>query len=317
MIISASRRTDIPAFYSDWFLNRVKEGYLYVRNPMNRKQVSKISLRPDVIDCIVFWTKNALPLIQHLPELDSRKYCYYFQFTVNAYKTDIEPNVPLKSELLETFIRLSDIIGPERVIWRYDPILLSESYTLDHHFEYFEKFARKLEKHTKKCVISFVDMYKKSGRNLKDVCETEVPSADKLTLAKRFKEITSSCGIALETCAEDEDFGQLGIRHGRCIDDTLIAQLLGRKLKVDKDKFQRLACGCVSSIEIGSYSTCEHGCKYCYATESETKVKNNVALHNPLSPLLYGEVEDDVKITERDMKKLSCEFQNSFTFLQQ
>lgn len=314
MIISASRRTDIPAFYPDWFLQRVKQGFVYVRNPRNRKQVSRISLRPEVIDGIVFWTKNASPLLQYLPELDCREYCYYVQFTVNSYQTDLEPNVPPKAEVLETFKRLSDAIGPERVIWRYDPILLSETYTVDDHIACFERFARTLEQYTRTCVISFVDIYQKIARRLKDAGARAVSPQERLALAMRLHDIASSCGLVLETCAEEADYAALGIRHGRCIDDALIGRLLGRTLRVGKDASQRLACGCVSSIDIGAYNTCAHGCKYCYATDSETAVAGHVARYNPLSPLLCADVGDDTVITERDMKQLSRAIQNELPF---
>ena len=167
MIISASRRTDIPAFYSDWFFNRIKEGYVLVRNPMNIHQVSKIKLSPDVVDCIVFWTKNPKPMLDKLDEL--KDYRYYFQFTLNSYSNDIEPNVPSKSEeIINTFKQLSDLIGRDRVIWRYDPIILSEKYTVQYHIKYFEKLSQILNGSFNKCVISFVDFYKKNARTLNE-----------------------------------------------------------------------------------------------------------------------------------------------------
>lgn len=163
MIISASRRTDIPTYYSDWLLNRIKAGYVYVRNPMNVHQISKISLSPDVVDGIVFWTKNPIPMLDKLNAL--KDYMYYFQFTLNSYGVDVERNIPSKNNVIvPTFQRLSDLIGPDRVIWRYDPIFLSETYTTDYHIHYFEELAKRLSSYTKKCTISFLDFYRNTEK---------------------------------------------------------------------------------------------------------------------------------------------------------
>ena len=166
MILSVSRRTDIPAFYSDWFFNRMKEGFVYVRNPMNIHQVSRITLSPEVVDCIVFWSKNPRPMLDRLGEL--KDYMYYFQYTINAYDQGLEAGVPRKEGIINTFKVLSEAIGPKRVIWRYDPILLTETLDKDYHINYFEELAKRLEGYTNTCVISFVDLYKKTQRNLRD-----------------------------------------------------------------------------------------------------------------------------------------------------
>ena len=161
MIISASRRTDIPNYYSEWFFNRIKEGYVLVRNPMNISQVSKISLSPDVVDGIVFWTKNPLPILDRLEEL--REYTYYFQFTLTPYGKDVEPNVPSKNDLIiPSFRKLSERIGKERVVWRYDPILFNDKYTMDYHVKYFKTLAAKLHAYTEKCIVSILDFYQKT-----------------------------------------------------------------------------------------------------------------------------------------------------------
>ena len=165
MIISASRRTDIPAYYPDWFYNRIREGYVCVRNPMNFHQVSRIDLSPDVVDGIVFWTKNPLPLMSRLEEL--RAYPFYFQFTLTPYGKDVEPGVPSKNDIiLPAFQELSRQIGPERVIWRYDPILLTDRYTMDYHITFFSQLARRLEGYARKCIISFVDLYRNTQSNM-------------------------------------------------------------------------------------------------------------------------------------------------------
>ena len=167
MIISASRRTDIPTYYSEWFFNRIEEGYALVRNPMNAHQISKISLRPDVVDGIVFWTKNPTPMMTKLDRL--KDYTYYFQFTLNAYGQDVEASIPSKNNvIIPAFQKLSDMIGPEKVIWRYDPIFLNETYTFEYHIHYFEELAKRLSPYTKKCTISFLDFYRNTEKTLLD-----------------------------------------------------------------------------------------------------------------------------------------------------
>lgn len=303
MIISASRRTDIPTYYSDWFYNRIKEGYILVRNPMNIHQVSKINLSVDVVDAIVFWTKNPAPMIDRLEEI--KDYNYYFQFTLNSYGTDIEANVPNKNDkVIPTFKKLSDKIGKEKVIWRYDPILLNEKYTIDYHIEYFDKLASILSSYTEKCVISFIDSYTKINKALNKNNIKEPSMNEMHTIAKSFSEIARKYNIMLTSCAENIDLSQYCIEHGKCIDDKLIERIAGFSLNVDKDKNQRLECGCVSSIDIGMYNTCKNGCKYCYANYSEKQVDSNFIKHNPQSPLLYGKITEEDKITQR--KVLSC-----------
>lgn len=299
MILSVSRRTDIPAFYSEWFFNRIKEGFVYVRNPMNRHQVSKIVLSPDVIDCIVFWTKNPKPMLCRLDELNG--YMYYFQFTINPYDHNMESNVPIKKDVIETFVALSDRIGSKRMVWRYDPILLTDKMDVDYHVRYFEEIAKRLEGHVETCVISFVDLYKKTQRNLKGTTARELSGAEVLNLTPRLLAVAQRYGIAIQTCAEEIALEKIGVNHGRCIDNILIEDLLGVKLVVSKDANQRKECGCVQSIDIGEYNTCSHNCKYCYANfDSETVAKNR-QIHNPQSPLLIGELYDDDKVSERKL----------------
>ena len=189
MILSVSRRTDIPAFYSEWFYNRIKEGYVYVRNPMNIHQVSKINLSPDVIDCIVFWSKNPRPMLRRLDEL--KDYLYYFQFTINPYDIGLEVNVPTKNSIIDTFKELSSKIGPDRVIWRYDPIIITDKVTIEYHIKYFEEIARRLSGYTKTCVISFLDLYKKTERNLQNTYARELYQNEMLTIATALVRIAT------------------------------------------------------------------------------------------------------------------------------
>ena len=303
MVLSASRRTDIPAFYSEWFLNRIKEGFVCVQNPMNPKQISKISLSPDVIDCIVFWTKNPKPLFEKIDNLSDYK--YYFQFTLNPYSQDIETNLPHKNkEIIDTFKKLSDKIGKEKVIWRYDPILLNEKYTVDYHIEYFGEIATLLNGYTEKTTISFVDLYNKISKNMEFVKNITMTDNDKLKIAENFGKIACENNFVIDTCAEDIDLSQFGIKHALCIDNHLIERIIGSPLDITKDKNQRLECGCVASVDIGAYNSCSNGCLYCYANYSKEIVEKNRKNHNSLSPLLIGNVPENAVMNDR--KITSC-----------
>jgi len=302
MILSVSRRTDIPAFYTDWFFNRLNDGFVYVRNPINKNHISKVSLLPEHVDCFVFWTKNPEPFIKRLSELS--EYKFYFQFTLNSYSKDLEPGVARKREIIDTFINLSQKIGKEKVIWRYDPILLSEKYTIEYHIKYFNSLAERLHPYTEKCVISFIDLYKKCERNLKNTTVKEIPEEKINILSQKLKDITLKYNISLETCAENVELASLGIGHNRCVDNVLIERILKKQIKVSKDKNQRDECGCVESIDIGAYNTCKHGCLYCYANFNHQMVTDNWNKHSTSSPLLFGEVGENDKVVERKAKSI-------------
>jgi len=299
MIISASRRTDIPSYYSEWFFNRIKEKLVYVRNPMNIHQISKISLEPDVVDCIVFWSKNPKPMIDKLQLIQD--YSYYFQFTLNPYEQDIEINLPQKDEIIETFKKLSDMVGPERIIWRYDPVLLNEKYNITYHIENFEKFASILKEYTEKVTFSFIDFYKRITENIKIIKAHEITTEEKNIIAENFSQIAKENNLLIDTCAEDIDLSKYGITHARCIDDRLITRIIGYNFSAEKDKTQRLECGCVKSIDIGEYNSCSNGCIYCYANYSRTLVEKNIKKHIGLSPLLIDRVNSNDVINERKM----------------
>lgn len=301
MIISASRRTDIPAYYSKWFLKRLKEGYVYVRNPMNPHQISKIGLTPDVVDGIVVWTKNPTPMLDHLEAL--KDYVYYFQFTLTSYGPDAETGVPNKQKyVIPAFQRLSDQIGPSRVIWRYDPIFLSETYTMEYHLRYFEELAKRLAPYTEKCTISFLDLYRKTAKNVACLALERFTLEQQEQLAGQLAEIAHANGLAMDTCAEGLDLEKYGITHASCIDKALLEKLLGCPLKIVKDKNQRPECGCMESIDIGAYNTCGNGCRYCYANFNEKAVAKQMRMHDPDSPLLLGNVEENDHVSEKKMR---------------
>lgn len=301
MILSASRRTDIPSFYSEWFYNRIKEGYVCVRNPMNPHQISKIELSPQVVDCIVFWTKNPEPMMDRLAELS--EYNYYFQFTLTSYGKDIEGNVPHKKEkMIPIFQKLSDKIGSGRVIWRYDPVMFTPIYTPEYHVKAFGQIANALRGYTAKCVISFVDTYAKNKKSMKDVQAYDLSEKQLKEFAGKLREIAVRNGMEISSCAEKIDLTECGIRNSSCIDKRLIEEITGCKLKAEKDKNQRPECGCVESIDIGTYDTCKNGCIYCYANNSPKSIMENCRRYDVMSPLLCGVLNSEDRIHVRKAK---------------
>ena len=301
MILSVSRRTDIPAFYAEWFFQRIREGFLYVRNPMNPRQVSRIGLSPEVVDCIIFWSKNPAPMLERLDEL--REYPFYFQFTLTGYGRDIEPGLPDKrKEVIGTFQKLSEKVGKERVVWRYDPILVNDRYTMEYHWKAFEEIAGCLKGYTEKVVISFVDFYAKTLRNTKDLYIKSLSREEMKEIAEEMAQIAKSCGLVIETCAEQINLQDVGIRHGSCIDKKRIEKIVGCSLSVEKDKNQREACGCCESIDVGAYNTCRNGCRYCYANYHEEQVRKCIACYDVNSPLLCGRIEPEERVTDRKVR---------------
>lgn len=309
MIVSVSRRTDIPAFYSEWFFNRIKEGFVYVVNPFNTKQISKIELTPKTVDCFVFWTKDAGPMLERLNELKTFK--YYFQFTITAYRNDVEKGIRAKKDIIKTFKKLSRKIGGEKVIWRYDPIFLNSFYTKEYHYEWFEKFCKQLEGYTGKCVISFLDLYKKTERNTKELNIYPLDKSDMNDIASRLINIASTHNIKIETCSEEVDLAKYGIKKGKCIDDQLISKIIGVPVDVKKDDTQREVCGCVKSVDIGQYNTCKHQCLYCYANFNNQLVEDNCIKHDTDSPMLVGNINGDEKISIRKMKSIKSIKENN------
>lgn len=301
MILSVSRRTDIPAFYSEWFINRIREGFVMVRNPMNYHGVSRISLSPDVVDCIVFWSKNPEPITQYLDEI-YKNYPFYFQFTLNAYEEDMEPNLPSFDKRLNTFRYLSEKYGKERIIWRYDPVILTEKYTVEWHVNSFRNISDQLADYTNSCVFSFVDIYDKVKSNLRSENIIPFSQATINEIAKNFSELSQSRYLILKTCAEEFDLHKFGVGRSCCVDPDLISKLINCNMSVKKDSNQRNACECAESIDIGQYNTCKHGCKYCYANYSKTSVQKNFAAHSAGSPILIGDIEKEDRITERKKK---------------
>ena len=306
MIISASRRTDIPAFYAPWFFNRLRDGYLLVPNPFNPKAVSRVSLDPAVVDSIVFWTKNPAPMLPRLRELE--RYKYYFQFTLNPYGADVENRLPDLSRRIETFKRLSDAIGRDRVIWRYDPILTNGKYDVGFHCEAFARIARALRDHTAKCMLGFIDHYRHIRGALGELGVGPLRRDEIEVMAKSFVRALEPYPVALETCTVKVDLRHLGIPSGMCIDRGLVERIAGYPIAAKKDKNQRQVCNCIESIDVGTYETCLNGCAYCYALKGNyNTAEYNRRRHDPDSPLMIGRVGGDDVIREREMKSLRCE----------
>ena len=298
MLLSVSRRTDIPAFFSDWFFTRIAEGFVLVRNPMNHRQVACISLSPEVIDGIVFWTKNPAPMLGRLNAL--RAYPYYFHVTVTPYGQDIEQGLPGKeSDIIPALQKLSGMTSPERVIWRYDPVLLNAKYTVDFHINAFERMASLLEGYVEKCVFGFVDDYKNVRRHAADLGIRPMPDDVKNMLAGAFADSAWRHGITLCTCCEELDGSPYGIESSACIDAALFERIAGYKLATKKDPNQRPECQCAVSIDIGLYNTCSNGCLYCYANYNEKLVAGQMQRHDSTSPLLVGHVEAEDKVYDR------------------
>lgn len=243
------------------------------------------------------------------------EYMYYFQFTVNSYAQDIERHVPNKNDIIiPAFRELSSKIGSDRVIWRYDPILLTEKYSIDYHVAYFEQIAKRLTGYTSKCVISFVDMYRNTQTNMNGVGLLPIGTKEMIEIAQRMVEIAEKYHITIESCAEKINLEQYGIAHGHCIDCNLFEKLLGCKLDLDKDKNQREECGCMASIDIGMYNTCKNGCRYCYANYSSKTVERLHAEHDPYSPLISGQISDEDVIKERVVRSCKQCQMNLFDF---
>ena len=284
MIINTGQRTDIPAFYSEWFANRLKAGFVLVRNPYNPISVTRYRLSPDVVDLIGFCTKNPAPM---LPKMDLlRDYGQYWYVTITPYGKEIEPRVPDKREVLESFRQLSEIVGPERIGWRYDPMFISDAYPAERHIRAFEYMAKALEGYTHTAVISFVDLYEKTKRNFPEV--RPVDPEQRLLLGKAFTETGRQHGMTIRPCGEGDELAQFGADCGGCMTVAMYEQALGRRLKVPKFVPARKECACYLGGDIGAYNTCGHLCRYCYANYDAETVRRNMAAHDPQSPMLTG-----------------------------
>lgn len=315
LIVSVSRRTDIPALYSEWFYNRIKEGYVIVRNPFNRKQLSKIILDNNMVECFIFWTKDPKNFMNKLELLE--KYNYYFQFTVTAYRKDIEVSLRKKRDIIKTFQELSNKIGKEKVVWRYDPILINDYYTKEYHYKWFEIFANNLSGYTNKCTISFIDEYKETKKNSNSLNLIKISEKDMIEIASNFVRIGEKYGIKIESCGEKVNLESYGVEQGACIDAKFISQITGNDTRKYKKDNMRKTCNCIKSVDIGEYNSCVHNCRYCYANYNSSIIQNNYNKHDKNSPILIGNITADDKVTLHNLCKSNSKKYNQLTLFKE
>ena len=296
LIVSASRRTDVPRFYAEWLFKRLAEGFVLVRNPMNPRQISRVPLMPETVDCLALWTKDPAPMLGDLRNLEP--YPYYFQFALNPYGADVERFLPPVKKRVGTFRRLAEKIGRERTVWRYSPALISSRYTVKYHLEAFGRLASALHGYTETCNLSFVDVYRKIRRELERCGIREPSDEEKSTMVRGFAAIAAENDISLRACSEI-GLDARGLPHAHCIDGELIKRISGKEIDIRKDPGQRGACGCVRSVDIGTYDTCLNGCAYCYANTSVKRARTKTARYDRNAPMLCDSLGPMDKITER------------------
>lgn len=286
MLLSASRRTDIPAFFTPWLLRRLREGFALVRNPFNAAQVSRLSLAPADLDGIVFWSKNPAPLFPHLPGLAAIP--WYLHYTITGYGPGPEPGVPsARCQAAPLMAAIARKYGRERVIWRYDPVFLSPRFTPAWHLANFADLCRRLAPHCAGVSLSFMVFYAKTRRNMARLSPQPVDAGARLRLLTALAALAADCGLPVFICGEDAGQNVPGASPGRCMDGGRLAAIAGRPLPARKrDPGQRSCCGCSPSRDLGAYHSCRHGCLYCYATASQASALANASRHDPASPIL-------------------------------
>lgn len=293
MILFASGRTDIPAFYSKWFINRVKAGFVDVRNPFNQNLVSRINFSD--VDLIMFCSKNPLPMIDKLKML---KVPVLFHVTITPYSKDVEPNIPDKRLIIEGVKKLSLVLGIDNVVLRYDPIFLSDKYNVDYHIRAFDKLCKNLNGYVNKIIVSFMDEYKNVRIN-KDILKYRTfTMEDYKKIGEAFSKSAMDNGMSVQTCFEDNDLTEYGFVKGECLSHELAYILTGKKFKSSNVRKEK-KCECVQMVDIGDYNSCMHMCKYCYANYDEKAVSSNFKMHDDNSSLLIGSVQSDDVIKVR------------------
>ena len=293
MILNVSGRCDIIAFYTKWFINRYKEGYLDVRNPFYPKMISRIYFKD--VDLILFCTKNPLPIIPYLKDINHK---ILFHVTLTPYKNDIEPNVPNKTKVIEGIKEISKILGKENIYVRYDPILLSDKYNIDYHKKAFNRICSLLDGYVNKIIVSFLDYYKNVEKNLKVINPHDFTNNDYKEIGTSFSKIAKEHNMTVQTCFEDNDLTEYGFIKSDCLSKELAFKLTGKKYPKWNARKEK-KCTCVQMVDIGVYNSCKHFCKYCYANFDEKKVMNNYNEHDPNSSLLIGKLQEDDIITIR------------------
>ena len=301
MIVNTGQRTDIPAFYSEWFANRLKAGFVLVRSPYNPQLVTRYRLTPDVVDVIGFCTKNPAPMLPHMDLL--APFGQFWYVTITPYGREIEPHVPDKRAVIDSFRRLADRVGADSMGWRYDPVFLSETYPAERHLRAFEVIAKALSGYTRTAVISFIDLYEKTRRNFPEA--REVSPEDRLKLGKAFVRIAGQYGMTLRPCAEGDELSTFGADCSGCMTVPMYERAIHCRLNVPARAPARKECACYLGGDIGAYNSCGHLCRYCYANADATLVKRRMAQHDPASPLLIGHLrpEDQVHDAKQESWK--------------
>lgn len=282
-------------YFTQWLLRRFEEGYVLSHNPLFPNKVTRYELTPDKIDVVEFCSKNYRPILPHLRQITDR-FNTHFQYTITAYGKDIEPGVPTIDESIDTLLELEEIVGRKRICWRYDPVLLTERYTIDSHKETFDYMASRLAGHVDRCIFSFVEMYRKLETNMPELIP--MTAADKDTLAKELGTIAQRHGLYLQTCGTNGNYEAYGIHPSGCMTLEMLGAANNIEFKNLKHKGTRQGCHCIESRDIGAYDTCLNGCKYCYANKSPQKAHENYKLHDPASPLLLGHIKPTDTITD-------------------
>lgn len=299
MIINTGSRTDTVQYYSDWLLKRFKEGFVYSRNPLFPNIVTRYELNPNILDCVVFCSKNYEPILDRLTEITD-KFNTYFHYTITAYGRDIEPNVPTIDESIETLIKLSKIVGKQRIAWRYDPILLTKKYTKQVHYNTFDYMSKRLSPHIDRCIFSFVDMYKKLETNMPEIIILN--NNDKIEIAKNIGSIAKKHNMIIQTCATIEDFKQFGILQSGCMTSEILGNANNITFKKVRHSGNRQGCKCIGNRNIGDYDTCPNGCKYCYANKNPQIAQENYKKHNPNDLMILGNLKPTDEIQQSNQK---------------
>lgn len=298
MILNTGSRTDIPAYFSDWFYNRVKKGYVLVRNPYNPSQVTRYFLSPDVIDVMVFCTKNPEPMFDRIGLLSG--FDTFWFVTVTPYGKDIEPFVPEKEKVLASFLKLAQIVGSSRISWRYDPVFVTEKYPLEEHIRCFKQMAESLKGSTGQCVVSFIDLYEKTKKNFPDA--RQVTRGEQAYLIEAFGEIAEENHLQIHLCCEDSRLVRKNVDADGCMTKEIFETAIGCKLDVPKKKMARAECDCLLGADIGAYNTCGHGCLYCYANYDRQTVLENRKIHDADSPFLVGGFREGDVVKDAEQK---------------
>ena len=293
MILNVSGRTDIVAFYTEWFMKRLEAGFVDVRNPFNKHLVSRIFFSD--VDAILFCTKNPTPIVKYLPKIDKP---IIFHVTLTPYKKNIEPNVPDKSEIIESIKKISKIIGADNIYIRYDPILLNDEYNLEYHEKAFARVTSLLEGYVKHIIVSFIDDYKNVRKNMGVLKYREFTKDDYKFIGEKFSNIANSHNMTVQTCFEDETLVEYGFIKGECMSSEMAYALTGKKYPRWKARKEG-KCECVQMVDIGDYNCCKHFCKYCYANYDEKRVQDNFFHHDDNSSLLIGHIEETDIIKRR------------------